>query len=51
METYGAACFSAKQMTSAVNGVWLSHGTLDMQPLDIVPVLLEERHQEIDRHG
>mmetsp|Transcript_111 Transcript_111/g.238 ORF Transcript_111/g.238 Transcript_111/m.238 type:complete len:254 (-) Transcript_111:2-763(-) len=35
---------------STVDRERLAHGALHVQPLDIVPVLLEQRHKEVDGH-
>ena len=32
-----------------VQPFWFAHGRLDVQDLDVLPILLEERHQEVDR--
>merc|ERR1740117_687054 len=34
----------------AVDREWLAHGALHVQSLDIVPVLLQQRNQEVDSH-
>merc|ERR1740121_2082412 len=35
---------------SAVDGEGLPHGALQMKSLDVVPILLEQRHEEVDGH-
>ena len=35
---------------SAVDSLALSHGCLDVQSLDILPALLQQRNQEVDTH-
>merc|ERR1719369_982910 len=35
---------------SAVDGEGLAHRALDVKALDVVPVLLQKRHQEVDGH-
>lgn len=34
---------------SLIEALWLSHGALDVERSDILPVLLQQRHQEIHR--
>ena len=36
--------------SSAVDGEGLAHGALEMEPLHVVPVLLEQRDKEVDGH-
>merc|ERR1719258_615034 len=35
---------------SAIDSVWLAHSTLDMEALDVVPIFLQQRHQEVYGH-
>ena len=43
MELGNAACLT-------VDAEHLAHGALDVQHLDVVPVLLQQRDEEVDRH-
>jgi len=36
---------------SLIDSGWLAHGGLDVESLDVLPVLLEKRDQEVDRHS
>jgi len=35
----------------SVDSMWLSHRALDVQRLDVLPILLEERYEEVDGEG
>ena len=36
---------------SLIDSGWLAHGGLDVKSLDVLPVLLKKRYQEVDRHS
>lgn len=40
-------CRKASDAESLIEALWLSHGALDVECSDILPVLLQQRHQEI----
>ena len=43
-------CRAASKRAYLVQSHWLAHGALDVQATDVLPILLEQRDQEVDGH-
>jgi len=52
-QTKGAKGQKGRQdeMRSLVNSMGFSHSSLDIKGFDVLPILLEERNEEVDGHG
>lgn len=45
--TYSTFIYGKIMEQSLIEALWLSHGTLDVESSDVLPVLLQQRHQEV----